>query len=118
MTDADVRLGHVLLPVEEMDTALAFFEGVLGLSLRFRDGSRYAALDAGEGTIALLDPSEQPVRHEVAIGLKAADLDALEQRVRAAGAEIVRPLAETEHERSFAFRAPGGAVLVAYAPRG
>lgn len=110
-------LGHVMLPVDDLDAVLPFFTEVLGLPLRFRDGSRYAALAAGNGTIALLDPTEQPAPGEIAIGLKADDLERLEETVRRAGVEIVRPLAETEHERSFAFRAPNGSVLVAYCPR-
>jgi catechol 2,3-dioxygenase-like lactoylglutathione lyase family enzyme len=117
MTESGVRLGHVLLPVDDMDAAIAFYTGVLGLPLKFRDGSRYAALAAGDGTIALLDPSEQPVRNEVAIGLTADDVDEMHRTLLDAGVEIVRPLADTEHERSFAFRAPNGTMLVIYAAR-
>jgi catechol 2,3-dioxygenase-like lactoylglutathione lyase family enzyme len=111
-----VRLGHVLLPVQDMDAALAFFTETLGLALRFRDGDRYAALDAGGGTLALLDPSEQPVPGEVGIGLRVDDLEGLARRLTAEGVEIVKQLAETEHERSFTFRTGDGTVFVAYTP--
>lgn len=114
MPDDSLNLGHVLLPVEDMEAALAFYTGVLGLPLRFRDGDHYAALDAGGGTLALLDPSEQAVPGEVAIGLRAADVDALHRSLVAAGVEILSPPTDTGHERSFAFRAPNGTVLVAY----
>lgn len=114
MSDDALRLGHILLPVDDMEGALGFYTGVLGLPLRFRDGDRYAALDVGGGTLALLDPSEQAAPGEVAIGLKVRDVEAVHGSLVGAGVEIVRPLADTAHERSFAFRAPNGTVLVVY----
>ncbi len=110
------ELGHVILPVADLDAALTFCEQALGLPLKFRDGTRYAAFDGGRGTLALADTSEQPVAGVVAIGLRVDDLDAVEDRVREAGGTIVGERVESAHERRFTFRDPDGNVFVAYEP--
>ena len=110
------ELGHIILPVADLDAALGFCEQALGLPLRFRDGTRYAAFDGGRGTLALAGPDEQPVAGTIAIGLKVDDLDAVERRVREAGATIVGELTESAHERRLTFLDPDGNVFVAYQP--
>jgi predicted enzyme related to lactoylglutathione lyase len=117
MSTADVELGHVILPVSDLDGALAFCERVLGLPVKFRDGTRYAALDAGRGTVALAAPVEQPVAGSIAIGLKVADLDGVEARLREAGATIVGERSDSAHESRLTFLDPDGNVFVAYQPK-
>jgi predicted enzyme related to lactoylglutathione lyase len=112
-----VRLGHVIVSVADVGAALEFCERALGLPARFRDGDRYAALDAETGTIALAGPGEHPAGDGVAIGLRVDDLDAVAAQARAAGAVVVEDVVEGAHERRFTFRDPGGsAVFVAYEP--
>ena len=113
----DVELGHVILPVADLDAALSFCEQALGLPVRFRDGARYAALDGGRGTVALAAPEEQPVAGSIAIGLKVADLAAVESRLRVAGATVLGERAESEHELRLTFLDPDGNVFVAYQPK-
>lgn len=117
MSGAGIELGHVILPVADLDAALAFCERALDLPLKFRDGARYAALDGGHGTLALAAPAEQPVAGAVAIGLKVADLDAVEARVREAGAKVVGERSESAHESRLTFVDPDGNVFVAYQPK-
>ncbi len=45
--DAGVRIGHVHLKVADLDRALAFYTGVLGLQLMQRFGSQAAFISAG-----------------------------------------------------------------------
>lgn len=111
------RVGHVLLPTDDLDAALRFYGDVLGLPLRFRDGDRYAALDGGGTTIALAAPEEQPAVGRTAIGLKVDDVRATAERLRAAGITLLGEVEETDHELRVGFRDPDGNVFVAYASK-
>ncbi len=112
-----VELGHVIVPVSDLDASLEFARLALGLPLKFRDGSRYAALDGGGGTIALAAPEEQPVAERIVIGLRVDDLDAVAGRLVAAGATLLGAITESEHERRLAFLDPDGNAFVAYQPK-
>jgi catechol 2,3-dioxygenase-like lactoylglutathione lyase family enzyme len=107
-----VRLGHVVLPVADLERALGFVEEALGLPLRFRDGDRYAALDAGTGTLALAAPAEHVVAGAPAIGLEVADLGEASARLRGTSATIIGEIVETDHDRRLAFSDPDGNVFV------
>jgi predicted enzyme related to lactoylglutathione lyase len=113
---AQVELGHIILPVADLDAALAFCSDALALPLKFRDGARYAALDGGRGTLALAAPEEQAVPGQVVIGLRVDDLDAVEARLVEAGASIVGERVESAHERRLTFLDPDGNAFVAYEP--
>lgn len=108
----NVRLGHVVLPVADLERALGFVEEALGLPLRFRDGDRYAALDAGGGTLALATPIEHVVSGVPSIGLKVTDLGAASERLRGTSATILGEIVETDHDRRLAFSDPDGNVFV------
>lgn len=110
------RFGHVILGVESLDEALAFFQGVLGLALKFRDGDRYAALDAGGVTLALAAGAEAPPGGH-AISFKVEDLVATERRLREAGATVVAGPEEGPHERRLTLES-GGHTVVVYAVKG
>ena len=57
MTDP-TTVNSVLYPARDVDAAVAFYGEVLGLPVKFQDGSRYAALDAGGVSIGILGPEE------------------------------------------------------------
>ena len=54
-----LEVSQLLLPVQDIDAALTFYESVLGLEMGFRDGDRYATLKAGGVKIALAAPAER-----------------------------------------------------------
>jgi predicted enzyme related to lactoylglutathione lyase len=108
--------GHLLVPVDDVGAAVAFYTEVLGLELRFRDGDRYAAVRVGALTIGLAAPGEAPPGGGVALSLKVDDLDAAVERLQAGGAEIVGGVERGPHELRVAFRDPAGNVTVAYQP--
>lgn len=114
MSDTPVRLGHVVLPVSNLDAAIEFCARALGLPLRFRDGDRYAALESTSATLALATTPEQVVEGAVSVGLKVEDLDAASKRAREAGARILGDLVETAHDRRLALADPDGNILVLY----
>lgn len=50
-----VRIGNVLHPVADVAAAVRFYEDAFGISTKFIDGDRYAALDAPTSTKAAVD---------------------------------------------------------------
>ncbi len=110
-----MKVGHVILPVEELGAALAFYSDGLGLPLKFRDGDRYAALDGGGTTIALAAPAEQPAPGRTVVSFKVDDLPVALDRIRAHGG-TVGEIQTSAHEHRAVVVAPDGTVLVVYAP--
>jgi lactoylglutathione lyase len=95
-------LDYVILVVEDMDRALQFYTGVLGLKLGHRSGD-YAQLDTGSTRLGLysrsamaktLDQSlEMPTANAPGfeIGFKVADVDAVFNELVTRGAVPVMP---------------------------
>ena len=70
----NIGISQLLIPVRNMSTALRFYEEQVGLTLKFRDGDRYAALDGGPITIGLLGPGEDIAGAVVSAGIRVDDL--------------------------------------------
>ncbi|MEU1736619.1 VOC family protein [Streptosporangium sp. NPDC020145] len=110
------RLGNVLVPVEDMDGAIAFYSGALGLAVRFRDGDRFAALDGGGVTVALVGAAERVAGDVTAPSYRVADVALAVRELTGAGAEVVQEPERGPHEVRAVLRDPSGNVLVLYAP--
>jgi predicted enzyme related to lactoylglutathione lyase len=106
-----MRLGNVLIPVADLDRAIAFY----GLPVRFRDGDRFAALDAGGVTLALAGPAEH-VTAGVAPSFRVDSVAAAVRDLLARGGEVVREAADGPHETRAVLRDPSGNVFVVYSP--
>ena len=52
ITDPQVRIGHVHLKVANLERAIGFYSGVLGLSVMQRFGDGFTACAGGEDTLA------------------------------------------------------------------
>jgi predicted enzyme related to lactoylglutathione lyase len=127
-TAGTARLRNVLCPVADLDEAIRFYRDGLGLAVSFRDGDRFAALDAsgpgdpgapggGAGvTLALAGPGED-ITGAVAASFKVADVDAAAERLTGAGAQLVRGPESGPHETRAVLRDPAGNLFVVYAPR-
>ena len=93
---------YVILIVEDLDRALGFYTGVLGLRLGHRSGD-YAQLDTGATRLALYTRNamantlgmslQAPDAHAPGfeIGFKVADVDAAIDELIARGATLVAP---------------------------
>ncbi|MBS4752149.1 VOC family protein [Nocardioides sp. zg-ZUI104] len=92
-----MRIGHLIVPADDLDAQLGFYER-LGLSVRFRDGDRYAALTDGTTTLGLAGPGEQPVAGRTVLSLEVDDLDAVVADLADAGTET-GPVVVGPHER-------------------
>ncbi|MET7464826.1 VOC family protein [Nonomuraea sp. NPDC005501] len=105
------KLGNVLIPVADLDQAIAFY----GLPVKFRDGDRFAALDGGGVTVALAGPAEQ-VADTAAPSYRVDDVALAVRELSARGGEVVRAPEEGPHETRAVLRDPSGNVFVLYAP--
>jgi predicted enzyme related to lactoylglutathione lyase len=110
------KLGMVIHPVEDLESAARFYESALGLTLKFRDGDRFCAFDLGGVTIALAAGTER-LTQSPAVSLKVADLDAALAKLQAAGAKLLRGPEVGPHERRAVLEDPAGNALILYAPK-
>jgi predicted enzyme related to lactoylglutathione lyase len=85
--------------------------------VKFTDGERFAALDAGGTTLALVVGTEDITGGTPAISVRVVDLLAAIQRLVAGGAAVVSPAAEGPHEVRTVLRDPAGQLVVVYAKR-
>lgn len=115
MTNEFTLMG-VILPVDNLDTALRFYSDTLGWTLQFRDGDRYASLDAGGTTIALAAPAEQPVKGQPALLVKVRDLSREAVRLSDAGVDILLEPVNGRHEVRAAIRDTASNIISLYTP--
>ncbi len=108
-----VKLGHVIVPADDLDAASAFWVERLGLELRFRDGDRYAAVTDGRTTLGLAAPEEQPAPGVVAVSVQVTGLDELLASWTADGL-TVGDVVDGPHERRVLVRDPAGNPVVIY----
>jgi len=113
MSEHDVRT--IMLSTEDLDASIAFYEA-LGMTVKFRDGSHFAALDGGSVTLALATRIDHPIPGQVVVGIRTADVDAAARAVEEAGGEIVRAAYDDAHERRAVVYDNQGNGLVFYKP--
>ncbi len=114
MSDYDVRM--VVLSTDNLDESIKFYTDTLGMTLKFRDGSHYAALDGGSVTLALATAIDHPMPGQVVVGIKTADVDGAAQAVEDNGGAIVRQPYNDAHERRAVVYDNKGNGLVFYSP--
>lgn len=114
MTDYDARM--IMLSTDDLDASIAFYVDQLGMSVKFRDGTHFAALDGGSVTLALATSIDHPIPGQVVVGIKTADVDAAAREVEAAGGAIVKGPYDDAHERRVVVYDNKGNGLVFYSP--
>jgi predicted enzyme related to lactoylglutathione lyase len=108
------KAGNILVPVDDLDRAIAFYSEALGLPVKFRDGDRFAALDGGGVTIALVTPAEQVAGTATAPAYRVGDVARATQILADAGAVPVSGPEAGPHEIRSVLRDPSGNVFVLY----
>ena len=113
---------RLVIEVDDLDRAIAFYRDQLGLSEEFfvdsGNDARVIALQAGRATLELVTPAQRRLIDELEVGqdvsppirvaFEVTDVDAATTRVIAAGAETVAPPTETPwHSRNARFNGPG-----------
>jgi predicted enzyme related to lactoylglutathione lyase len=114
MSDFDVRM--VVLSTDNLDESIGFYNETLGMTLKFRDGAHYAALDGGSVTLALATEVDHPLPGRVVVGIKTADVDGAAKAIEASGGAIVRAPYDDAHERRAVVYDNKGNGLVFYSP--
>lgn len=107
------NIKQVLVPVDDLDASLKFYTS-MGLGLKFRDGDRYAALDGGTITIALVSNREDVTGGRVALAISVDDIDSNVRRAVEHGASLVTPVDQGPHESRAVLGDPSGQTFVLY----
>ena len=115
--DLKPRVGNILQPVGDMDQAISFFSEGLGFEVKFRDGDRFAALDGGSVTIALVGEAEDVTSGTPAMSVKVDDVAAAVEAIVAAGGTVVHPAHDGPHEVRATVADPWGSPFVLYAAK-
>jgi catechol 2,3-dioxygenase-like lactoylglutathione lyase family enzyme len=100
-----------VLPVPELDGAVAFWTAALGAEPTFVDGDRWAQFDVNGHRLAL--SGRDRVAGEPALMAKVGDIKAARSRLEAAGAKV-GTVQEGGHEARCSVLTPGGWTLVLY----
>jgi catechol 2,3-dioxygenase-like lactoylglutathione lyase family enzyme len=114
MSELDVRM--VILSTDDLDESIRFYCDTLGMSLKFRDGAHFAALDGGSVTLALATAVDHPMPGRVVVGVRTDDVDAAARAVEADGGAIVKGPYDDAHERRAVVYDHQGNGLVFYSP--
>ena len=115
MAHYDVRM--IVLSTDDLDESIGFYTDTLGFTLKFRDGTHFAALDGGSVTLALATAVDHPIPGKVAVGIKTADVDAAAKATEENGGAILRAPYDDAHERRAVVYDHMGNGLVFYSPR-
>ena len=65
MSDHEVKM--IVLSTDDLDESIKFYSDTLGMALKFRDGTHFAALDGGGVTLALATAVDHPRLGELTI---------------------------------------------------
>jgi lactoylglutathione lyase len=114
LSECDVRM--VVLSTDDLDESIRFYTETLGMSLKFRDGAHYAAIDGGSVTLAIATASDHPMPGQVVVGIKTTDVDAAAEAIEANGGGILKEPYNDAHERRAVVYDNKGNGLVFYSP--
>lgn len=114
MSEQEVRM--IVLSTDDLEESIRFYTETLGLGLKFRDGSHFAALDGGSVTLALATPLDHPLPGTVTVGIRTDDVDAAARAVEEAGGAMVKGPYDDAHERRAVVYDNHGNGLVFYTP--
>jgi lactoylglutathione lyase len=109
-------VAHCEWSTDDLDASIRFYTETLGMSLKFRDGAHYAALDGGSITVALATAVDHPMPGTVVVGIKTADVDAAAAAIEANGGAVVKGPYDDAHERRAVVYDHKGNGLVFYSP--
>jgi len=104
-----MKIQNVFYVVRQMDQAETFYRDALGLSPKFRDGDRWAQLDAGGVNFALSAPDEAPGGVQGAVVVFEVDsLENAGKRIEKFGGRAGDERDMGSHGRTLTFTDPEG----------
>jgi hypothetical protein len=102
-----------VLPVDDLDGAVAFWKDLLGVDPTFVDGDRWAQFDHAGSRLALA--GKDRASDSPGVMLKVSGLEALCDALRG-GDSSVSEIVTGAHERRSVVTEPGGSPVVLYEP--
>ena len=115
MSDHDIRM--IIISTDDLDESIEFYSRTLGMTVKFRDGAHFAALDGGSITLALATAVDHPIPGQIVVGIKTDDVDTAASAVEANGGAIAKGPYDDAHERRAVVYDNKGNGLVFYTPR-
>lgn len=104
------KVQNVFYRVADMDRAVGFYGGVLGLKMKFRDGDKWAEFDAGNVSLGLelLEGQGTAGAGGGVVVLRGPGLDDLLARVKGAGYAAIGEIEQRPYGRIARFSDPDG----------
>ena len=103
--------------VKDMDKAVGFYQDILGLNVKFRDGSRWTQFDVNGVAVALADPSEGtvPPGGGGTVVLEVDDLGEMRDKLTQNGVTVNDIVDMGGHGRYFTAVDPAGNIVQIFA---
>jgi lactoylglutathione lyase len=98
---ANLKLGHVIEFVADMDSAVKFYRDVIGLPLKFQSPG-WSEFATGETSLALHPASASKPAGSVELGFHVDDLTKFHQEMSAKGVKFSMPPTKQEYGRMLA----------------
>ncbi len=114
MSNPEIKM--VILSTDDLDESIRFYSETLGMVLKFRDGTHFAALDGGAVTLALATDNDHPIPGQVVVGIKTTDVDGAAKAAEANGGGLVKGPYDDAHERRAVVYDNKGNGVVFYSP--
>jgi predicted enzyme related to lactoylglutathione lyase len=103
--------------VKDMDKAVSFYQDVLGLNIKFRDGDRWTQFDVNGVAVALADPSEGtvPPGGGGTVVLEVDDLLEMRTKMTESGVQVNDIVSMGDHGSYFTATDPAGNIVQIFA---
>ncbi|MEJ8850826.1 VOC family protein [Variovorax rhizosphaerae] len=106
------RLQSVFVVAQKPGELHAFYENALGLPLKFRDEDRWIQYGVGNTNVALASPQEAaPATAGLVMVLEVEDFAGAEERITAAGGQVIGMRDMGSHGAVLSLRDPEGNVV-------
>lgn len=106
---ASRRLQGIFLVARDIDAQASFYEAMLGLSPKFRDGQRWVQYDAGGARFALSSREEAlPAESGVIPVYEVDDFEGIEAQAVSAGGQVLGVRDMGDHGAVMSLRDPEG----------
>ena len=103
--------------VNNMDQAVNFYQDILGLNVKFRDGDRWTQFDVNGVGVALADPSEGsvPPGGGATVVLEVEDLGEMREKLAQNGVTVNATVDMGGHGKYFTAVDPAGNIVQIFA---
>nr|WP_301334478.1 VOC family protein [Variovorax dokdonensis] len=109
---APKRLQNVYVVANKPDALHGFYEGALGLQLKFRDEDRWIQYGLGNTSMALASPQEAaPATAGVVMVFEVEDFAGAQERIEAGGGQVLGVRDMGSHGAVLSLRDPEGNVV-------